>query len=161
MFNNFEDSSTPEIIVFGFQEIVALNAKNIMGSNSYEAQVQKWTDIITSNLKKYGNYIFVKERNLVGIQLFLFVKESIRDRVQKLDTDLVKTGMAGALGNKGGVVIKFFIDDSSFAITNVHLEAGSGSNSSRLMNIISIHDRAFQEGGVGKKRVKIALTTVS
>lgn len=159
LFNNFEDNGAPEIVVFGMQEMINLTAKNLIGtSNSSEAQAQKWTEIILNNLKKYGNYIFVKERNLVGVELFIFAKDTIRDRVKNLDTDIVKTGMAGALGNKGGVIIKFYIDDSSFAVINCHLEAGNTSNSSRLMNLIAIHEKAFQEGGVGRKRVKNSLS---
>ena len=52
-------------------------------------------------------------------------------------------------------MIKFCIDDSSFAIINAHLEAGTSNNSTRLMNLIDIHERAFQEGGVGKRRVSL------
>ena len=101
LFNDFEGKGTPEIVLFGLQELVALNAKNLVSSGKTEEGVQKWADIILTNLKKYDNYLYVRERNLVGVQLYLFVKDTIRERVQKIDTDLVKTGMAGTFGNKG------------------------------------------------------------
>lgn len=153
LFNNFEGKGTPEVVVFAIQELVTKNATNLITSTTNEAAVQKWADIILANLKKHDNYLFVRERTLIGITLFLFVKNSIRERVQKIGADLIKTGVGGNFGNKGSVVIKFCIDDSSFALINGHLEAGASSNSTRLMNLIDIHERAFQEEGVGKIRV--------
>lgn len=157
LFNNFEGKGTPDIVVIGLQELVVYNAMNLISSGTADAGIKNWADVILTNLKRYDNYLFVRERNLVGIQLYLFVKDKIRERVQKVDTDLVKTGMSGTFGNKGGVVIKFCIDDSSFAIVNAHLEHGTSNNAFRLMNLIDIHERAFQEGGVGKRRVCYAL----
>lgn len=156
LFNDFEGNGTPEIVIFGLQEFVSLNASNIMATGPNESQIQKWVDVILSNLKRYGEYLFMRERNLVGIQLFVFAKDSIRHRISKVDTDIVKTGMAG-MGNKGGVIVKFHIDDSSFGIVNCHLEHGSGQNSNRLLNLIDIHERAFQEVVQGKKRVHYSL----
>lgn len=111
-----------------------------------------WIDVIAQNLKAIDKYSFVRFQNLVGILIIVFAKDSICPRISKLDTDVVKTGLAGTVGNKGGCIVKFNIDDSSFVFTNVHLEAGGKANKERLANISDIHARAFQQGSLGKKR---------
>ena len=149
---NWEGNPNPDIVVIAFQEFIALNAKNLMVSAN-ENSINTWKTIILNNLKRFDKYLFVRERNLVGVLTLIFAKESISDRITKVEADIVKTGLAGKLGNKGGVVVKLCVDDSSFAFTNVHLESGTNSNNARLMNLIDIHQKAFQEEGVGKRRV--------
>ena len=57
-------------------------------------------------------------------------------------------------GNKGGVIIKFLIDDTSISFANVHLESGKKKYSERLVDIKEIHEKAFQSEAVGKQKVK-------
>ena len=148
---DFEGAAAPDIIVVGFQEFVELNAKNMMSADQSKCQI--WIDVIAQNLKSIDKYAFVRYQNLVGILIIIFAKENICQRISKLDSDVVKTGLAGTVGNKGGCIIKFNIDDSSFVFTNVHLEAGGKANKERLANISDIHTRAFQLGSLGKKKV--------
>ena len=51
--------------------------------------------------------------------------------------------MNGILGNKGGVIVKFNIDDSQLSIINCHLTSGNSSLSDRLRDINDIHEKAF------------------
>ena len=67
--------------------------------------------------------------------------------------DTVKTGLAGTLGNKGAVVMKFNVDDSSLCFINCHMEAGDKQNSARLVNLVDFHQKAFQQAGPSKKIV--------
>ena len=69
--------------------------------------------------------------------------------MSKVATDAVKFGL---LSNRGSVVYKLFIDDTSFCFINCHLESGSKNLSSRISNIKDIHTKAFQIEGVGKKK---------
>mmetsp|Transcript_5987 Transcript_5987/g.5308 ORF Transcript_5987/g.5308 Transcript_5987/m.5308 type:complete len:158 (+) Transcript_5987:1480-1953(+) len=123
-----------------------------MMSGVDQNKVTMWKEVFLNNLNKFGNYIPVKEQGLVGMLLLVFVKEEHRTRVTKVETDVVKTGLAGSLGNKGAVCVKFMVDDSSFGFINVHMEAGTKNNNARLMNLIDIHNKAFQSGGIGKKK---------
>jgi len=41
-----------------------------------------------------------------------------------VETDLVKVGFGGAAGNKGAVVVRFNVFDSSICLMNCHLESG-------------------------------------
>lgn len=67
--------------------------------------------------------------------MVIFVREPFVKRIKKLETDEVKTGLGGKLGNKGGVVIRFTVDDSNICLINSHLESGVKNNLDRLKNI--------------------------
>lgn len=80
-------------------------------------------------------YKMLKWKDLVGIFMIMFVKESFVKRIKKLESEEIKTGLGGNLGNKGGVVIKFTIDDSNICLINAHLESGNKKCMDRLKNI--------------------------
>lgn len=154
LFKDFEAVGSPELIIIGFQEFISLSAINIMTGGPNTNQMNKWATVIGNALRKIDRYIMIKHVSLVGILMLAFAKESVQSRIQEIDADIVKTGVGGNFGNKGGVVLKLRVDDSSFAFINCHLEAAQGKNSTRLLNLIDIHEKAFQEGGVGKKKVR-------
>ena len=89
---------------------------------------------------------------MVGILLIIFAKTSIVSRISDIDVDVVKTGLAGTVGNKGAALARFKVDETSIVFTNVHMEAGGKANKERLMNVLDIHSKAFPQSGM-KKRV--------
>jgi len=92
---------------------------------------------------------------LVGILLIIFAKTSIVSRISDIDVDVVKTGLAGTVGNKGAALARFKVDETSLVFTNVHMEAGGKANKERLMNVLDIHSRAFPPQSGMKKRERI------
>lgn len=48
----------------------------------------------------------------------------MQDRISNIESDTVKCGFAGQLGNKGAAVLRLSVDDTSIAILNCHLPAG-------------------------------------
>lgn len=150
---NFEEHNPPDVLVFGLQEYIELSTKNVVSSTTDASKISAWKDLILSNLKRFGEYLFVKEQNLVGLLSIVIAKEDIANRISKVNTDYVKTGLGGQLGNKGATLIKLNIDDSSFVFINCHLEAGNKNSNTRVLNLIDIHNRGFQQGGIGKKKV--------
>lgn len=80
-------------------------------------------------------YKMLKWKDLVGIFMVMFVREPFVKRIKKLDSEGVKTGLGGKLGNKGGVVIRFTVDDSNIVLINSHLESGLKNSLDRLKNI--------------------------
>ena len=44
-----------------------------------------------------------------------------------MDHDILKLGVGGSLGNKGALIVRINLDDSSFAFVNCHLEAGESN----------------------------------
>lgn len=151
---NMEGNPAADIVVIGLQEYTVMTATSMMvGQDTSGLQI--WKETILSNLKYLDKYFFVKEKSLQGILIMIFAKEKMRDRINKVETDSIKTGLGGNLGNKGATLIKLFVDDSSFCFINTHIEAGSKSNNTRLMNLIDIHNRAFQSGNIGRSSVRI------
>jgi hypothetical protein len=73
----------------------------------------------------------------------MYVKASVIKHISNIDTLIIKTGMMGALGNKGSVLIKFDLYDSSFAFACSHLAAGSSANTSRVQELSDILQRSF------------------
>lgn len=51
-------------------------------------------------------------RTYLGLYLSIYVKKTIAHRINSLETDIVKTGFKGTVGNKGAVLIKFKVDDT-------------------------------------------------
>ena len=143
-FFNFENYGNPDIIAIGLQEVVNLNMKNIVSPNN-EKLVALWENIITMNLNKIDKYFVVATKDLIGCFLIVFVKETIKDKIKKVDSDVVALGLAGKLGNKGAVLIKLEIEDSSICFTNCHLQAGNKNYKDRIDNIQEIHTKAFKK----------------
>lgn len=150
---NFQNNPIPDVVVFCLQEYIELNAANVALGGLADPRIAVWKDILYTNLRKIDNFVYVRHQNLVGILTFIFAKDAIKQRISRVESDVVKTGLKGNFGNKGGTVIKLYIDDTSFVFMNCHLEAGNKSNNTRLQNIIDIHQKAFQQEGVGRKRV--------
>lgn len=151
---NVENNANPDLVVFGFQEIVDLKSiKNVVVPNN-EKLILTWHNFLLSQLKyKFKeNYIFIFYKNLVGILMLIFAKETMKNRITKMEYDSVKCGVMNKLGNKGAIIIRFRIDDTSLCFTNCHLEAGHKKMNERVININDIHNKAFQSEGVGKKK---------
>ena len=112
--------------------------------------------IIQKNLEKIkdDSYILIKQKENNGCLLIIFAKEKFKDRITKVSYDTVKFGL---LANRGAILIKLFIDDSSFCFINCLLEPGPKNSNNRISNINDIHKRAFQTEGVGKLKVIIRI----
>ena len=64
-------------------------------------------------MAKYSEYEILSQRDLVGVNIIVLAKKSIKNRIWKIESDVVKTGlMAGTFGNKGAVLVKMSVDDS-------------------------------------------------
>lgn len=61
---------------------------------------------------------------MVGCLIFGFCWESIIPRIKNVQTSKVKTAFKGKVGNKGSVMIRFDLDDTSIVMANCHLESG-------------------------------------
>jgi hypothetical protein len=58
--------------------------------------------------------------------------------------------MGGSAGNKGAVIVRFKLDDTSIALVNCHLQSGNNKGSLRTDEINYIFDNAFKEEPDGK-----------
>jgi len=109
-----------DIYALAFQEIVDLNAANIILDNDAD---QSWEKHIATFLHPEKYELLLSER-LVGILLLVYVKKRelhpfCRDEMKAK----VGVGLFGHVGNKGGVGIRFKIWDSTLCFVSTHLAA--------------------------------------
>lgn len=112
----------PDILCISFEEIVELNAGNILLSSNDEI-IKLYSSKITSELCKYHPYILKLKKNLVGILTLLFVKSELNDEITNFNVIETKTGILG-LGNKGNYIVTFKLKGKHFSFITGHLSAG-------------------------------------
>jgi len=149
---------SPDIIVFGFQELVDLESRKLaaktvlLGSKKKSADgsisekvsrsYKKWHDhlILSVRLAMPPDcpYTVVHTENLVGLFSCIFVKNAERNGLKETAITTVKRGIAGIYGNKGGIVARLTIDDSSICFINCHLAAGQHHTRARNNDVAAI-----------------------
>ena len=89
-------------------------------------------------------YIVQHTENLAGLLTCVFVRRELAKPTSAPtamhDTAIttVKCGMGGMYGNKGAIVARFTVDDSSICLLNCHLAAGQSQKMARNMDLTSI-----------------------
>lgn len=142
----------PDVIVVALQEIVKLSALNALpGSNT--STVGQWNEVLNLALQLAPDpYLLVKTEDMFGCLILLFAKASIASNITKIEGDKIKTGFKGKLGNKGSVMVRFNIFDTSVCIWNCHLASGNDQVASRCSQLEDIERRGFQQDVVGKPK---------
>ncbi|KAJ6440011.1 Inositol polyphosphate-related phosphatase [Purpureocillium lavendulum] len=153
-----QSSGSPDIFIFGFQELVDLEdktatAKRFLKSSKKKEgtdqermshQYRDWRDFLMKTLDDYmpadDLYHLLHSAPMVGLFTCVFVKSSLRERIRNLSAAEVKRGMGGLHGNKGAVCVRFQVDDSSLCFINCHLAAGQSQSSSRHNDVAAILD---------------------
>ncbi|KAJ5908669.1 hypothetical protein N7495_001351 [Penicillium taxi] len=146
----------PDIVVFGFQELVDLENKKItaksllMGSKKKEngekehmsRQYRVWIEHLTQTLNACmpldESYVLIHTSNMVGLFTCAFVKHKERHNIKNLSASEIKRGMGGLHGNKGALIFRFVLDDSSMCFVNCHLAAGQTQTANRNNDIAAI-----------------------
>lgn len=151
--NLLQSSGSPDILVFGFQELVDLEdktatAKRFFKSKKKESdqermshQYRDWRDFLIRSLDDYMSgtlYHLLQTVHMVGLFTCIFVKADVRHRISNLATAEVKRGMGGLHGNKGGIIVRFMVDDTSLCFFNCHLAAGQSQAQSRNNDVTAI-----------------------
>ncbi|KAI9777452.1 MAG: hypothetical protein M1839_008864 [Geoglossum umbratile] len=149
-----------DILVFGFQELVDLEDKKVTakslfkGSKKKESSEQEhmsrqyraWRDYLTRSIEKYmphdQPYQLLHSASLVGLFTCIFIKESLRKSIRDVRAAEVKRGLGGLHGNKGALIVRFIIDDSSLCFVNCHLAAGQTQTIHRNNDIAAILEAA-------------------
>jgi WD40 repeat protein len=146
----------PEILVFGFQEVVdledrAVTAKSLFGfgkkkdpdtSEQHQSRVyREWRDYLSKMISRYSThyrYFEVHTSSLIGLFQCIFVRQEERPNLRDVSAVNIKCGMKGHYGNKGALVTRFTFDDSSLCFINCHLAAGQTQTSHRNNDIATI-----------------------
>jgi hypothetical protein len=117
-----EDNKAVDIYAIGFEEMVDLDAKNIMNASGENAR--EWAEELAKTLNRDTKYCLVTFHQLVGVCLYVFVRPELASGIREVLVEEVKTGMGGTTGNKGAVAISFTYAASSFCFLCSHFAAG-------------------------------------
>jgi len=69
-----------------------------------------------------------------------YCKSSIKWKISKIATTKIKQGFGGKTGNKGAVVVRFNLDDTSIIVVNAHLESGQKNLVERISQFQDIKE---------------------
>lgn len=158
--NFFRDYLTarepPDIFMFGFQELVDLEDKKVTAKSFFKSkktkepdepqhmssQYRAWRDHLGKCLDDYmptnTSYTLVHTASMVGLFTCIFVKSTERSRIRNIHASEVKRGMGGHHGNKGAIIVRMVLDDSSICMVNCHLAAGQTQTMHRNNDIAEI-----------------------
>jgi phosphatidylinositol-bisphosphatase len=140
-----EEDVPVDIFAIGFQEIVDLNASNIMAASSENANL--WAEELLKVLSRDYPYAMLTYAQLVGVCLYVFIRADMVKHVKDLAVDSVKTGLGGATGNKGAVAIRFVLHASSLCFVCSHFAAGQSQVNERNADYAEITKKiAFPMG---------------
>ncbi|XP_028775087.1 LOW QUALITY PROTEIN: type I inositol polyphosphate 5-phosphatase 8-like [Neltuma alba] len=138
------DSPSPaDIYVIGFQEIVPLNAGNVLGPEDC-GPASKWLTLIgealnsndfDSDLKPSSSfcrllsleqplYGLAASKQMVGIFLCVWMRADLLPHVTNLKVSCVGRGIMGCLGNKGSISISMTLHRTTFCFVCTHLASG-------------------------------------
>ncbi|PNF23669.1 hypothetical protein B7P43_G02500 [Cryptotermes secundus] len=124
-----EEEPPIDIFAIGFEEIVDLNASNIMAASSENAKA--WGEELQKVLSRDRNYVMVTYVQLVGVCLYVFVRPEHTAFIRDVAVDSVKTGLGGATGNKGATAIRFVFYSTSLCFVCAHFAAGQSQVAER------------------------------
>ena len=130
---------SPDIIIIGLQEIIELKAKSLIFQRTKTKKDRKdiWKLHFESAL--YDKYELVSSLDLVGMFLFCFVTKDKAVNIENVQSQKIKTGFKGVLGNKGYCIISIHYNGYNFAFVNGHFMSGE-SNEKNEGRLKEIHD---------------------
>lgn len=131
------DDFNPHMFVVAFQEVVELNASNILKSDGSVGQY--WTKEVEKTIAKNTseNYVLLRSEFMSSILLLLFVREDMVPKVTRVEGKSKKTGLGGITANKGSVAIRLNVGSTSFCFVNSHLASGLSYTEERNNDFIN------------------------
>ncbi|XP_042046082.1 type I inositol polyphosphate 5-phosphatase 8-like [Salvia splendens] len=130
-----------DIYVLGFQEIVPLNAENVLGAEDC-GPAARWVSLIRQALnepqycqprlsfsddgwtKQQKHYCLAASKQMVGIFLCVWVRRDFLHHITSLQVSCVGRGIMGYLGNKGSISISMVVQQTTFCFVCSHLASG-------------------------------------
>ncbi|OQR85018.1 inositol polyphosphate 5-phosphatase [Achlya hypogyna] len=151
------DSALPDVVAVGFQEIVDLNAVNVVVNNMTYTRATQWEEALATALNCHlsnDDYDVVLSKHLVGILLLVFVKRDHSAHVTDVMGATAGVGIMGVMGNKGGVAVRMRLYDSSVCFVCSHLAAHTHNVAGRnadFANILSKIEFRDTEDGLSQE----------
>lgn len=107
------------------------------------------SDKICKTLKKINNseeYELLKQEYMFGLFLMVFVRKELTKKITNVQTTNIKAGFGGILGNKGSLLCRFDLQNTSYLFACCHLNSGHMNNADRVKNLKIMQDFMFAEG---------------
>ncbi|KAI0755991.1 DNase I-like protein [Irpex lacteus] len=166
--NALSSADAPDIISFGFQEVIDLESRKMAAKSVLLGGKSRTTDgaisqRVTTAYKKWHDrlmlavrlamppdtpYTVVHTDQMIGLFSCIFVKDSVKANIRDTALAMVKRGMGGRYGNKGGIIARMVIDDSSICFINCHLAAGQHHVRQRNADVAAfLEEEIFPESG--------------
>uniref|UniRef100_A0A3P8XET1 phosphatidylinositol-3,4,5-trisphosphate 5-phosphatase n=1 Tax=Esox lucius TaxID=8010 RepID=A0A3P8XET1_ESOLU len=129
----------------------------VLGTQENPQAEKEWTEHIRASLHSFTHidYKQVAVQSLWNMRLAVFVKPEHENRVRRVNTACVKTGLGNTLGNKGAVGVSFFFNATSFGFVNCHLTSGAekvvrrNQNVSDILRLLSLGDKQVGPFDIG------------
>ncbi|TYZ61130.1 hypothetical protein PybrP1_008848 [[Pythium] brassicae (nom. inval.)] len=132
----------PDVVALGLQEIVDLNAVNVVVNSTLSSQRSAaWEEAVLAALNSVSpaqQYKVVMEKHLVGILLLVFVKVEHAAFIRDVRGATAGVGIMGVMGNKGGVAVRLNLYDSTLCFVCAHLAAHRENVAGRNADYLSI-----------------------
>uniref|UniRef100_A0A4W3IWU6 Synaptojanin-1 n=1 Tax=Callorhinchus milii TaxID=7868 RepID=A0A4W3IWU6_CALMI len=135
---DFQDKKDKPVDIFaiGFEEMVELNAGNIVSASTTNQKV--WAAELQKTISRDLKYVLLASEQLVGVCLFIFIRPQHAPYIRDVAVDTVKTGMGGATGNKGAVAVRMLFHTTSLCFVCAHFAAGQSQVKERNEDYIEI-----------------------
>ncbi|XP_027352914.1 type I inositol polyphosphate 5-phosphatase 8-like [Abrus precatorius] len=154
-------SNFSRMIIDRFQEIVPLNAGNVLGPED-SGPAAKWLTLIgqalnSNNFSEFlsleddldngersptspRRYCLAASKQMVGIFLSVWVRTDLCDHISNVKVSCVGRGIMGYLGNKGSASISMTLHHTTFCFVCTHLASGEkfGDELRRNMDVSEI-----------------------
>ncbi len=150
-----------DIYVIGFQEIVDLNATNVVLETQSSSRTNLWGEKIHNTLnsavwakehpqggsfdtEEQDNrtpYELISKNHLVGIALLIYVARRHVPYVRGVLSKTAGVGLMGMMGNKGACAVRMKYYDSTLCFISSHLAAHRGNVQGRNADYAHILDK--------------------
>ncbi|RKP11776.1 Endonuclease/exonuclease/phosphatase, partial [Piptocephalis cylindrospora] len=148
------DPHGPDLLFVGVQELVDLESKKVTASKSFlvsetkrfleedtTAHYRAWRDRLEKalfNACPHTSYELIHGRDMVGLSSWVYARSSVAAQISGVSACQVKTGFGGLHGNKGALVVRFLVRDTSVCWVNCHLAAGQSQTPQRNTDAANI-----------------------
>ena len=131
-----EDDTDPEgigIYALGLQEIVDISSPTeALRPYQDPGPANKWKKAIEDVLPGYQ---LIADPQLVGLLLLIYAAPSVAPNISSVSSTSVATGLLGYVGNKGGVMTRLVLGQTtSLVFVNCHMAAGADKGSLERRN---------------------------
>eukprot|EP00596_Hydrurales_sp_CCMP1899_P000717 CAMPEP_0119046722 /NCGR_PEP_ID=MMETSP1177-20130426/48508_1 /TAXON_ID=2985 /ORGANISM="Ochromonas sp, Strain CCMP1899" /LENGTH=540 /DNA_ID=CAMNT_0007020297 /DNA_START=42 /DNA_END=1665 /DNA_ORIENTATION=+ len=139
------DQFVADVFAVGFQETVELSTINVVfdGTKSSDRAVYWQKKISETFIEKELEYVLIDEKHLVGNLLCVYVKAALAPFIKGVRGAVTPVGIMGVMGNKGAVVVRMTIHNTSICFVCSHLSANRDNIVGRNNDFKNINEKTL------------------